>query len=317
MINLLTATKEDLLTVDGITNIKAIEIIAGLEDGTIQSIDDLIKIKGIGQKTLEKIKTQLIWINEAQEDLLVIHNDDAMMTHEDYHAVIGGTRLTVDTVTKQARQYYALEQIEADGIELSENEVLIDVTYYANNFAHLIAYERSECVKENYLLTSAANTIEKIKTEYLRHGSEWNYTGNYIAMFENVSWSNSKQKETATECLTTEDVFKIGYKAIAEFINYCKEFKSAYEDDLIIFVNTELFRLEKLDSETIRNGLYNHSNGNGRRFKITIKDGLNYDDIHSVRKIILFLTDKRNEYKKIADSIVLTKNVIQRIKQSV
>lgn len=56
-ININTASKSDLMTLPTIGPVTAERIIRYREDfGTFQVIDDLLKVKGIGVKTLEKIK---------------------------------------------------------------------------------------------------------------------------------------------------------------------------------------------------------------------------------------------------------------------
>lgn len=56
-IDLNTATKEQLMTLSGIGEVKAAAIIAyRQEKGTFSSIDELKNISGIGEKTFEKIK---------------------------------------------------------------------------------------------------------------------------------------------------------------------------------------------------------------------------------------------------------------------
>ena len=56
-INLNTATKEQLMTLSGIGEVKAAAIIAyRQEKGVFSSIDELRNISGIGEKTFEKIK---------------------------------------------------------------------------------------------------------------------------------------------------------------------------------------------------------------------------------------------------------------------
>lgn len=56
-INLNTASKEKLMTLDGIGEVKAIAIIAYREEnGGFNSIEEIKNISGIGEKTFEKIK---------------------------------------------------------------------------------------------------------------------------------------------------------------------------------------------------------------------------------------------------------------------
>lgn len=59
-INVNTASKEELMTVSGIGEKKAQDIIDYREtNGPFQKIDDLINVSGIGEKTLEKLREQL------------------------------------------------------------------------------------------------------------------------------------------------------------------------------------------------------------------------------------------------------------------
>ncbi|WP_457594220.1 ComEA family DNA-binding protein [Hydrogenimonas sp.] len=54
-----SATPEQLQNVKGIGEKKAKQIVAFRETNCFQSLNDLTKIKGIGAKTLEKLKPQL------------------------------------------------------------------------------------------------------------------------------------------------------------------------------------------------------------------------------------------------------------------
>jgi competence protein ComEA len=59
-INLNEASLSELMTLKGIGEVKAKAIIAYRDQaGGFQSIDDLLKVKGIGQKTLENIRDRL------------------------------------------------------------------------------------------------------------------------------------------------------------------------------------------------------------------------------------------------------------------
>ena len=60
-INLNTATKEELLTLDGIGESYADRIIAYRENnGPFQSPEEIMQVKGIGEKTYQKIKDRII-----------------------------------------------------------------------------------------------------------------------------------------------------------------------------------------------------------------------------------------------------------------
>lgn len=57
LININTATKEELMTLNGIGEAKAAAIIAyRQENGGFKSIDEMMQISGIGEKTFDKIK---------------------------------------------------------------------------------------------------------------------------------------------------------------------------------------------------------------------------------------------------------------------
>lgn len=60
-ININTATKEMLTTLDGIGAVKAQSIIDDRNtNGNFKTVDDLIRVKGIGITTLEKLKPYII-----------------------------------------------------------------------------------------------------------------------------------------------------------------------------------------------------------------------------------------------------------------
>jgi len=58
-ININTASAEELATLNGIGSAKAEAIVAyRTEHGKFASVDDLAKVKGIGEKIIEKIKPE-------------------------------------------------------------------------------------------------------------------------------------------------------------------------------------------------------------------------------------------------------------------
>jgi competence protein ComEA len=60
-ININTATKEELMTLKGIGQVKAEAIIKYREQyGGFRTIEELINVKGIGEKTIENIKKDII-----------------------------------------------------------------------------------------------------------------------------------------------------------------------------------------------------------------------------------------------------------------
>jgi competence protein ComEA len=68
-VNINTATVKQLQKVEGIGKKIAAKIVAYREEhGDFGSVDDLIKVKGFGKKTLEKAKDQLSVGDKEKED---------------------------------------------------------------------------------------------------------------------------------------------------------------------------------------------------------------------------------------------------------
>lgn len=60
IININTATKEELMTLNGIGEVKATAILEyRRENGNFYTVDELTNVKGIGEKTLEKIRERV------------------------------------------------------------------------------------------------------------------------------------------------------------------------------------------------------------------------------------------------------------------
>lgn len=59
-VNINTASKEQLMTLNGIGEVKAAAILEyRRENGNFYTVDELINVKGIGEKTLEKIRANV------------------------------------------------------------------------------------------------------------------------------------------------------------------------------------------------------------------------------------------------------------------
>lgn len=59
-VNINTASKKELMTLDSIGSKKADAIIEYREKNKFQSIEDLKKVKGIGDKLFDKIKNDIV-----------------------------------------------------------------------------------------------------------------------------------------------------------------------------------------------------------------------------------------------------------------
>lgn len=60
IVNINTAIKEQLMTLDGIGEVKAMAIIDyRRENGNFRTVDELMEVEGIGEKTLEKIRNSI------------------------------------------------------------------------------------------------------------------------------------------------------------------------------------------------------------------------------------------------------------------
>ena len=60
-VNLKTATETELDRLDGIGEKRASQIVSLRAEGKITSVNDLQKVKGIGEKLFEAIKDQVVW----------------------------------------------------------------------------------------------------------------------------------------------------------------------------------------------------------------------------------------------------------------
>ena len=61
IVNINTATKSELMTLNGIADVKAQEIIDyRTKNGPFEKIEDIMKVKGIGKATFEDIKIRIV-----------------------------------------------------------------------------------------------------------------------------------------------------------------------------------------------------------------------------------------------------------------
>ncbi len=68
IVNINTATRDELITLDGIGETYADRIIEyRKQNGPFQTPEDILKVKGIGEKTFETIKDQII-VKDQKKD---------------------------------------------------------------------------------------------------------------------------------------------------------------------------------------------------------------------------------------------------------
>jgi len=68
IVNINTATKSELMTLNGIAEVKAQEIIDyRSKNGPFETIEDIMKVKGIGKATFEDIKTRIVVVDPVVE----------------------------------------------------------------------------------------------------------------------------------------------------------------------------------------------------------------------------------------------------------
>ena len=61
IVNINTATKSELMTLNGIADVKAQEIIDyRTQNGPFEKIEDIMKVKGIGKATFDGIKIRIV-----------------------------------------------------------------------------------------------------------------------------------------------------------------------------------------------------------------------------------------------------------------
>jgi competence protein ComEA len=58
-VDISSASKDELMTLSGIGEKKALEIIKTRDTNCFKSVDDLMTVKGIGQKTFDKLKKDI------------------------------------------------------------------------------------------------------------------------------------------------------------------------------------------------------------------------------------------------------------------
>ena len=68
IVNINTATKSELMTLNGIAEVKAQEIIDyRSKNGPFETIEDIMKVKGIGKATFEDIKARIVVMDPVVE----------------------------------------------------------------------------------------------------------------------------------------------------------------------------------------------------------------------------------------------------------
>jgi len=75
MVDIRTANKEDLLSLPGIGEKRATDIIEYRKNHGFSSSDELLDIKGIGPKMMEKIKPNLVQFGDKTDSLNIRHID--------------------------------------------------------------------------------------------------------------------------------------------------------------------------------------------------------------------------------------------------
>ncbi|HNW99961.1 MAG TPA: ComEA family DNA-binding protein [Candidatus Cloacimonadota bacterium] len=75
MVDIRTANREELMSLPGIGEKKADDILAYRNEHGFSACNDLLEIKGIGPKTLEKLKPNLVWFGSEIDTLKITHID--------------------------------------------------------------------------------------------------------------------------------------------------------------------------------------------------------------------------------------------------
>lgn len=75
IVDIRTASKEELMSLSGIGEKKASDILDYRNEHGFKSCTDLLEIKGIGPKTLEKLKPNLVWFGAESDTVRITHID--------------------------------------------------------------------------------------------------------------------------------------------------------------------------------------------------------------------------------------------------